>query len=259
MFTRRALTILALVAIVAAPALATTWDSAANFATNGYNPYYNVGASEGRFTYAETGWDGGENFHWIGYDDNLYVQSAFGGLTAFSNGSDQAHGTKINLTGTTQNFTYQGTTYAIAPNQVFLVATGNPNWGAGMRWVAPADGTYSISAAFARPTYLSGANQYATDVHVIKNGVSLWDAALSTTTTSQSYTNNTLTLNKDDILIFNASHWYEFYGSSGTLYWNDATLANITISDAPVPEPGSMLALGSGLIGLMGFGIRRRK
>jgi len=33
----------------------------------------------------------------------------------------------------------------------------------------------------------------------------------------------------------------------------------ITGTLAPVPEPGSLLALASGLVGLVGFGIRRRK
>lgn len=38
-----------------------------------------------------------------------------------------------------------------------------------------------------------------------------------------------------------------------------ADILTLTVAPSAIPEPGSMLALGSGLIGLVGFGIRRRK
>lgn len=43
----------------------------------------------------------------------------------------------------------------------------------------------------------------------------------------------------------------------GVTYWQNTTIDDINVSS--VPEPGSLLALGTGLIGIAGFAIRRRK
>lgn len=53
-----------------------------------------------------------------------------------------------------------------------------------------------------------------------------------------------------DIAIFRVGLW----DSQGSV-----TLSNFAVTPAAVPEPGSMVAMLSGLAGLIGFGIRRRK
>jgi hypothetical protein len=52
-----------------------------------------------------------------------------------------------------------------------------------------------------------------------------------------------------------------WYTASGTgTGWAGGNLQSFTVTVGPaVPEPGSMLALGSGMIGLVGFAIRRRR
>ncbi|MCL5103205.1 MAG: PEP-CTERM sorting domain-containing protein [Armatimonadetes bacterium] len=55
-------------------------------------------------------------------------------------------------------------------------------------------------------------------------------------------------------------HWIPT-GSGGSMaaYYSAIVPAKVTITYDTVPEPGSLLALGSGLIGLVGLAIRRRK
>lgn len=62
--------------------------------------------------------------------------------------------------------------------------------------------------------------------------------------------------------------WTALHSASGTSAAPQFTLSNIAVSgfkqytlvaSTVIPEPGSMVALFSGLVGLVGFGIRRRK
>lgn len=75
--------------------------------------------------------------------------------------------------------------------------------------------------------------------------------------------NIVVTLKQGDTIL-----WTVPYSVSGTsalptfthnFAYDGTPIALQLVATAPVPEPGSMVALFSGLIGLVGFGIRRRK
>lgn len=79
---------------------------------------------------------------------------------------------------------------------------------------------------------------------------------------------STITWSKSDLLLSSApdaasagpvGFWYN-YGGAHYSDWASAMANNtLIVTISPVPEPGSLVAFGSSLIGLAGFAIRRRK
>jgi hypothetical protein len=68
--------------------------------------------------------------------------------------------------------------------------------------------------------------------------------------------------NINQAVVLNGGDTVDFIiGASPNWYMSGASFCylDLDVSSTPVPEPGSMLALGSGLLGLAGFAIRRRK
>lgn len=82
-----------------------------------------------------------------------------------------------------------------------------------------------------------------TDVHVLRNGVSLFDGLVNGYGATQTY-GVTMAFAAGDVIDFAVG-----MGSNGN-YVDDSTGLRVTLSTAPVPEPGTYAMLVAGLIGL---------
>jgi hypothetical protein len=109
------------------------------------------------------------------------------------------------------------------------------------RWTAPAAGTFVVSAAFFGEDFLGPTS---TDVHVLRNGKSLFDGAVTSFGRggAASFTAS-LPLRRGDTLDFAVG-----YGRDRT-FFNDSTGLAATISSTP--EPSALNLFGLGTLGVL--------
>jgi hypothetical protein len=125
-----------------------------------------------------------------------------------------------------------------------------------IRFTAPTAGLYAVDSSFV--LFFDGQGGYygKTDNHVMKyvSETNVQELAGSVLYGS----NNTLTY--VDTISLNAGESIDFVvGEGGDSCWYDLNRVAMTITSQDVPEPAGMLALGSGMLGLIGFAIRRRR
>lgn len=210
--------------------LASTMDSGGAFVTPNYNAYYADGSSP---VWNET--ISATQGH--GWGEQYWSPSIFKNTGA----DTTVHPREWRYEGD-----WSGSESASAPaGSLILCANGGyiTQNKVAMRWKAVADGTYTVTATF------TGACTTGTNagVRFDVNGATQWTDSITAYQQAKTYT-HTFTLTAGQSL-------------DAVVTGQDAVMLNYTISDAPAntPEPGSMLALASGLVGLVGFGIRRRK
>ena len=145
----------------------------------------------------------------------------------------------ILFNGTANPITIQNTTYQ--PGQL-AEEGGETNQVSIIRWTAPFSGTFTIAATF------SGLSSHgdSSDVHVLLNGISIFNANVIGSPSPQSYS-NTRNLVASDIIDFVVGN-----GGNGAL--EDTTGLSASI----VPEPGTLGLVGIGLCCLLSFRFWKR-
>jgi hypothetical protein len=216
--------LLAIGLIAQAPAFGgTTWDPAADY--TGTNP--------------GDAW----SYGWVSYDDFTaggYLLTVFDTLRDWDSMDHWgvAEGTEpAVLYNPTEDSHWFGNE---VPPETMALHPGGDGQYAIIRWTAPEAGTFTVTGSFFTFDWPS------VDTHVLLNGTSFFDSTLSEPGS-----------NPFDLLVsVAAGDTIDFaVGNGGNGHGGDAT--NFEAQIGPVPEPGSLLAVGCGLLGLLA--LKRRK
>jgi hypothetical protein len=262
MKSKKFLFALALLVVVTVPALATNWSLAGDFSstTQGNNGWYY--GTDYYLTYSQaaamatngscTSFVGDQYFGHFSPAVDLWMLDA--GVALFY--SPQA---------TSMYQYYNAGPWAsggIGAGKVAIMTSGATDHNVKARWVASIEGDYTYNVTFTDQTNsLNGVSVNWGDQNAntkIQLGAKTY---ITDAVSTQTYTGTQHLL---------AGQYLEFvvdpHDANGNMHYIDnadkrfdVIGVDATITDVPAPEPGSLMAMATGLVGLVGFGIRRRK
>jgi hypothetical protein len=278
--TRKFLFMLAVVAALLAsiPALASSWNLANDFTTAANpNGQWFYGRSDGTnnfWEYHTAAWS--SDWHGTGDNNSTFYDAYTGPPNYIYTPSSMIAWNNYALAGQDAIAKSQAVSYSsrggsvAAGTMVLETSQARDEW---VEWVAPSAGTYDVNVEFGGVgNSTANYTQAVVKVYTVQPGwlpgqpgpdsfTQVWTSYLDGTNSSRTFSAPSLSLASGQGLWFFVSrfdingndHWWDTSGA------NIFTTLNATVSDASVPEPGSMMALATGLVGLIGFGVRRRR
>lgn len=134
--------------------------------------------------------------------------------------------------------------------------TGYPE-DAVLGWIVPAGtASYELTGSF----YVRGESLNGADAYIKNNSTTLWSAYISPGS-AQSFDIVNLILNPGDMIYFGAGAHNNMYFSeyNDWPFFNGRIISTQLNPPTPTPEPATMLLFGTGIAGLVGSRIKRKK